>query len=218
MNKIIKRIGLLLGANNLAVLSSLLCIIPAVSHASLFSMDSARWGAGSLTGDSSTGLQWLDLDISTGISYNTMLTEQADGGLYEGFRYATATEVETLFSNAGIPNINSGSAANVTPAQALVDLLGNTTGSTPGETIGFTGTAAGFGQAVGVLDYYLSAGVPFYKASTTSLDYGMAFSADSVGHWLISEAPIPEVPVPAAWLLFSSALGLLTLSKRKGVR
>ena len=213
-----KRRAYLWGAKIRSVCLFLICIIPAVSNASLVSIDSTRWGAGSLTVDSSTGLQWLDLDLSTGISYNTMLTEQADGGLYEGFRYATATEVETLFSHAGIPDINIGPAANFAPAKALVDLVGNTTGPTPGETIGFTGTAAGFGQAAGALDYILSDGVPFYKASTTSLDYGMAFSADSVGHWLISEAPISEVPVPAAWLLFSSALGLLTLSKRKAVR
>jgi hypothetical protein len=217
MNKIINRTGFFSSAKSLASILSLLCILPAVSHAALVSQDST-WGVGSITLDDSTGFQWLDVNLSSDISYNTMLTEQADGGLYEGFRYATATEVEALFSNAGIPDINSGSAANFAPAQALVDLVGNTTGSTPGETIGFTGTAAGFGQAAGVLDYYLSAGVPFYKASTTSIDNGMAFSADTVGHWLISEAPISEVPVPAAWLLFSSALGLLTLSKRKAVR
>jgi hypothetical protein len=217
MKKISTKIEFLRGAKSLAGIISLLCIMPAVSHAALVSQDTT-WGVGSITLDDSTGLQWLDVTLSTGISYSTMLAEQADGGLYEDFRYATATEVETLFSNAGIPNINSGSAANFTPAQALVNLVGNTTGSSPGDTFGITGSPDGFVQAAGILDYYLSEGVGFYKASTTSLDYGMAFSADSVGHWLISEAPISEVPVPAAWLLFSSALGLLTLSKRKGVR
>jgi hypothetical protein len=217
MNKISTKIELLRGAKSLAGIISLLCIMPAVSHAALVSQDST-WGVGSITLDDSTGLQWLDVNLSTGISYNTMQTAQASGGLYEGFRYATATEVDTLFSHAGIPDINSGSAANFTPAQALVNLVGNTTGSTPGDTFGITGSPDGFVQAAGILDYYLSEGVGFYKASTTSLGYGSSFTADTVGHWLISETPITPVPVPAAWLLFSSALGLLTLSKRKAVR
>jgi hypothetical protein len=216
MNIIIKRNGCFSRLKNLASILSLLCIIPAVSHAALVSTDSA-WGAGSLTTDSESGLQWLDLDLSTDISYNSMLTELSDGGLYAGYRYATASEVGTLFINADIPDVNSGSAANVGPAQDLITLLGATK-SFRGvdEIFGITATMTTTGEVGAVsaiLDHSYNGGVAFYDANTVSGPvYGLDYNDVSVGNWLVKTA---EVPIPSAFILFSSALACLGMLKRK---
>ena len=216
MNIITTKIEHLDRAKNLTSIVTLLCIMSAASHASLVSVDSA-WGAGSLTADSATGLQWLDLDLSTDISYNNMLTELGGGGLYAGYRYATASEVESLFINAGIVDVNSGSAANVAPALELITLLG-TTQSFRGvdEIFGITATMTTTGEVgavSAVLDHSYNGGVAFYDANTQSGPvYGLDYNDASIGNWLVKTT---EVPIPSAFILFSSALACLGMLKRK---
>jgi hypothetical protein len=209
-----KRSGCFWGAKIRSVFLSLICIIPAVSHASLVSIDSTRWGAGSLTVDSLTGLQWLDLDLSTDISYNSMLTELGGGGFYAGYRYATASEVESLFISASVVDVNSGSAANVAPAQNLITLLGATQSFRGTEEIfGITGSMTTTGAVSGMLDHSFNNGVAFYDVNAVSgPTYGLDYSAGSIGNWLVQTS---EVPIPSAFILFSSALACLGMLKRK---
>src|SRR5258707_10339255 len=64
--------------------------------AALVTTDDPRYGAGSITLDTSTGLLWLDLPLSQGLSW--FQAEQAiqPGGLFDGYRHATANEVFKL--------------------------------------------------------------------------------------------------------------------------
>ncbi len=148
-------------------------------------MDSNRWGAGSLTKDSATGLQWLDLNLATNISYKSMLTEQGGGGVYAGFRYATANEVETLFINAGTPDVNSGSAANVAAAQGLIALIGASNSFRGNDEIfGITGTATATGSVSAIIDHVFNNGVAFYDINAvTSPVYGLDYHNAPVGNW-----------------------------------
>ncbi len=72
------------------------------AQAAFISQDSS-FGTDTITYDTDTGLEWLDLTESTGLSVNQVQAELGAGGLYEGFSYATRSDVETLFfTSAGI--------------------------------------------------------------------------------------------------------------------
>jgi len=100
------------------------------SHAALISLDSV-YGRDSITLDTDTGLEWIDpwLPIiqgnpacgygCTGTSglnaYDDIMGMLGAGGYFEGFRYATRSELETLFySSAGFDPITSSSSSTAT--------------------------------------------------------------------------------------------------------
>ena len=70
-----------------------------------------------LTVDTTAGLEWLDLTLSTGLSFDEVAAELGPGGLFEGFRHATAAEIATFWGNAGItvPNQFALEDPNVNP-------------------------------------------------------------------------------------------------------
>ena len=53
------------------------------------------------TTDTLSGLDWLDLTESTGLSHDQVSAQFGVGGLYEGWRYAETYEVYNLFYHAG---------------------------------------------------------------------------------------------------------------------
>ncbi len=58
-------------------------------------------GDGLLTVDSRTGLEWLDIPVTTRLSYNDIMADKG-GWLSKGFRYATGAELNGLFQSAGL--------------------------------------------------------------------------------------------------------------------
>lgn len=90
--------------------------------AALVSEDS-RFGAGTITRDTATGLGWLDVTLSTSISYDEILLELVPGGAFEEFRLATSAELLEFWVNAGI-NIEVGFFSEFTTENFLpiVDL------------------------------------------------------------------------------------------------
>lgn len=201
---------------SLAAALSLSLSLSSASHAALVSQSDASWGVDSITLDDITGLQWLDLNLSTNISYNAMLTEQGSGGLYDGFRYATASEVETLFNDAGVPDVNSSTLANTAPALALINIMGATRNFRGAiEIFGITGTTTESGVTSGIVDHSYNGGVAFYDVNVvTGPVYGLDYSDASIGNWLVADS-VAQVPLPASWLFFSAALGMLGWCKRK---
>ena len=100
----------------------LLLLTTNFSHAGLIDL-------GSTTLDDSTGLEWLDMTLTAGQSYNSVIGGFGGYVTSMGYRYATGAEVFALFTNAGIPDIETTvvgnyTAANVAPAQALIALIG----------------------------------------------------------------------------------------------
>lgn len=61
-------------------------------------------GDGLLLNDSNTGLRWLNLTQTQGMSYNQVLsgTQNPSSSLY-GFSFASSTQVGQLFEDGGIP-------------------------------------------------------------------------------------------------------------------
>lgn len=73
--------------------------------ADLIDIDWQSPGDARITHDTVTCLEWLDLTQTVNRSYVEMLTLLGPGGTFEGWRYATPQEVETLFwTSAGIPS------------------------------------------------------------------------------------------------------------------
>ena len=97
--------------------------------AALTSSDWLNPGDGLLTIDSDTGLQWLDWSYTNNRSYNDVFSQLGAGGEFEGFRYATESEMRTLYENAGavsIAPIDGTDAGNIPALNLLSSLLGDT--------------------------------------------------------------------------------------------
>jgi hypothetical protein len=96
------------------------------SAAELISEDS-DFGVGTITLDTSTGLRWLDVPLTTGHTYDEIVTFFQPGGELEGYRLATQDEVEELFVNAGIDiSTTEWVPQNHDPNAALAALVGQT--------------------------------------------------------------------------------------------
>ena len=76
--------------------------------------------------DTDTGLEWLDLPLTAGMSVSEVLSQMSPGGTLEGFRYATSDEVHALFQSAQIPDLNTWSMGNYNPVCDLVRRIGMT--------------------------------------------------------------------------------------------
>ncbi len=67
--------------------------------ASRFEQVDTALGEKSALKDKTTGLKWLHLDITAGLSYNQVKAESAPGGRFAGWRYATLAELTEFFSH-----------------------------------------------------------------------------------------------------------------------
>jgi len=168
----------------------------AAQLAPLESVDDSAFGVDSVTRDNVAGLEWLDVTLSTNISYNDIITEFDPGGTFEGWRHAKADELISLFVNAGIPlaSIGSGFQSSLSgPVQTLQDLVGVTVSGALNrdQTLAF------------IEDYGLGDGPPpagqryvwAVSLDLSSLDgsAGRAFldfenqAHSALGHWLVRE-------------------------------
>ncbi len=93
-----------------------------LARAALLEGADTRFGTGSLTIDPVHQLAWLDLSHSVGYSFNAALQATDSGGVFEGYRHATVTEVAGLFQTAGLAGSNVYSPNNPNIA-ALIKLL-----------------------------------------------------------------------------------------------
>jgi len=112
-------------------------------------------GDGLVTRDTDSGLDWLDVPLTTNQTFDQVRT----GSYYQqGFRHATADELRTLFMHAGIPDDGYDiSVTHPTEAQAIMTLLGMTTSSAGrSSTYGFTGNDY-FGNVVTTTNYPIGA-------------------------------------------------------------
>ena len=62
---------------------------------------------GNITRDTTTGLEWLDVTETVGLSFNDVQSLMVSGGEFEGWRYATTFEFEQLIINFGFPSTGS---------------------------------------------------------------------------------------------------------------
>lgn len=182
------------------------------SNAALLSVDWQSPGDNLLTQDTVSGLQWLDLTVTYGLTHDFVSGQLGAGGQFEGFRYATDAEVQDLWSNfgidlsAGAPTVVAGSDPGVETAAGL---LGNTWCTYacfdyPFGVSGLTSTASGMGHyAMGA--YQTDFGFTQYETVGSQIVADALTNIQPYGSYLVLGSP---VPVPAALWLFGSGLGL----------
>lgn len=144
-----------------------------------------------ITCDPNTGLQYLDLPGTFGLTYPQMLDKLANDPAYSQYRYATNSEVVQLFANAGInpPNDPFFRSENVAAVSSLQGLVGVTQVEDTGSiafgqmtlAAGFTGDpSGGTSRSIGVLQISSTRGGMSYLSN-------MSPNATNYGHWLILE-------------------------------
>ncbi|MCB9681192.1 MAG: hypothetical protein H6733_06935 [Alphaproteobacteria bacterium] len=164
------------------------------AHAALVDQDDPIYGVAAVTLDTDTGLVWLDLPASSNYSYVDMQGELLTGGGFEGWRYATPAEVDTLLAHGGY---NAFDAATVRAAaiENLMSHIGITyTVNAPGasfyrrSTVGMYDVAQGLGRQLGdmTLDLDASFNVTYAVAASFTGSTSDTFASDT-GHWLVRD-------------------------------
>lgn len=189
------------------------------SYALLMSQDSS-YGTGSITVDTDTGIQWLDpwLAITAGggspNSFNDVKGQFGAGGLFEGFRYATRLEVNSLlFGSAGIDANTSQNTSTSTASDsqgiAYVMSFFDTTFETPFSQI----LDAVFDDGANGADRVVLGSSQFNNGSVQFSDSpDLANNYSPYGHWLIRDNSLASssgstpVDEPQGLLLFGFAL------------
>ncbi len=192
-------------------------------QAALVERDFESAGDAQLTYDTETGLEWLDLPLTAGLSFNDMSLLLAPGQIYEGFRLATFEDVAALFENAGILTLTFGGFANTGESDevlSLIELLGQTgfaDGGFPGPAFrglydeSFSpGTHAYASIGIREIDLFTLATI---GQSIDPIQFSDDLSNSSIGTLLVRDAVV--VPVPAALWLVLSGLGSLLAFGRK---
>lgn len=212
------------------VLGSVIINNPA--HAAVLSVDDPTFGVGAITRDTSVGgLDWLDLNLTAGLSYNQVLTEIGSGGQFEGFRFATGAEIAAFFNSAGGPSSLSSYPIFISNVSgSWVELLTDMWGG-GGNSFGVN-TSTGeilqrfsyfiFGESENQYNHwqgYLADNALTYASWDLASIYQNGVP-DVVPYSTNQSALVREVstvPVPAAvWLFGSGLISLVGLSRRKG--
>ena len=203
--------------------------IPNVSHATVFATDWHAAGDGLITRDTVNGLDWLDLTVTQGLSYDQALALTRPGRAFAGFKIARLDELFGLYGQA-VGQVTPASNGNTpvsdftpdeTAAQRqFVDLLGAT----------FTYDYPEFGvrrDAIGVLSKaagtddptHVAGGLFFYFANGSASSYSW-FNNDStlrsnadanVGVYLVRaiDGGGAAVPEAASWAMLLTGFGIV---------
>lgn len=156
-----------------------------------------------ITRDTQSGLDWLDVTLSTGYSYNQVIEQLGDGRAFEGFHHATEAELVVLFEHAGL-DVNAHTP--VEPAIALLDLVGLSVESRGGGQIagyfndGDTNGSVGLATLIAPTRQVESYDVFIWKNSRSSSQ-----ASSITGSWLVRDTP-NYVPEPAAFLMCTIGL------------
>lgn len=186
------------------------------AQAVLLERDLQRAGDALLTFDEASGLEWLDLPLTTGLSASAVLTG-AGGWVSRGFRYATTDEVHALFLRSHPSAHLSNGHFQVTPenlagAARLLDLLGTVYIQQPGNDYNIVGNGmVGVDEPrpgwVGGASFgtNLAQTAGFFFINDGQWDLG--FSDPRLASYLVRIAsPVPE-PM-ATWMLVTGLAGV----------
>lgn len=194
-----------------------ICSLLAASGASanLIQVDLATPGDGLVTRDTSTGLDWLNLSLTTNLSYDDVMAGVGNSWLAQGWRYATTGEVcglatEQLGAPTPCPQTSIDAENAPTPAvEDLISRLGTTEPPGPNGTL----TAIGlFNDGQGTISSGTAGIGTLYNTGTLYTAYVwvrdpwiIKNSADpAVGSFLVR--PVPE---PSGCAVFG--IGLLSV-------
>jgi len=175
-----------------------------------------------ITFDTNTGLEWLDLTETNGISYSNMLTLLGSGQQYEGWRYANYGEVAAIFDYFSLRSYANGGHALVQGStediaiESFTQLFGDTVGEY-GNYYGVLGILVDdLATPVARRGVYISGGINgTYTYNQTSINACCSHLATDIrmyfGSYLVRDAQ--SVPEPSTLAIF--ALGVIGLASRR---
>ena len=191
------------------------------ASATIISTDWRFAGDNLITQDTDSGLEWLDLTVTDGLSYYDVVELMDDGGSLQGWRYATRGEVGSFWDAfGGDSNYYSGlSTQNNGLFEAMAPFVGDlyceVTVCTPGD--GYSLWITGDRE----IHNYTNVNWWSYSRNSTPTEDNFSFKtmgSASTGTYAgralvrdISPLPIP----PAVWLFGSGLLGLIGIARRK---
>ncbi|MBX3621798.1 MAG: PEP-CTERM sorting domain-containing protein [Rhizobacter sp.] len=184
------------------------------AHANFSATDSS-FGGRTLIQDSQTGLEWLKLDVTLGLSYESVTAQMDAGELFFGFSVASASQVNTLFQNGGVwaPLSAMTSAEALAAGASFADFFGGHDGGDSFVSEGMTNAAMGPFNSV-----HQSAGIS-YRPGTSVSSWDDAYHSGAtanVGTWLMrpAVAPIPEPGTAGLMVLGLAAVGAVVRRRR----
>lgn len=186
------------------------------ARAAFVALNDPAFGPGSITQDTATGLEWLDIDLTAGLSYNDVAAGFGPGGAFEGFAHASLEQVDTLFLNAGFSATDNVLRNEDIPAANHFFAFLGISASAQGvgsSSFGVTSTTAFTGNPRVA---YVSLSIPDDGASAYALGappstFNFDQTSPGTGQWLVRPAAT-LVPLPAPFMLLGGALGLLSLT------
>jgi hypothetical protein len=215
------------------ILSTTILLLSGQVNAAVISLGDSVFGANSITRDTQSGLDWLDVTLSTNRSYVDVSSHFSVGGDYEGWRYASGLEFENfLFNYTGVDESSPYSkefySEGSSSIDGLIPLLGDTrdkyvidrTGLSADEKSGgFTGDGSGDHRTTGFIsdlaydDWIFMAEISDPAEADVNLLDGSAShrwlqdintANPQYGSFLVRQ--LSTVPEPAALLLFLTGL------------
>lgn len=174
---------------------------------------------GAFSSDDTTGLDWLDLSISIGQSFNSAETENT------GWRYATNAEVEGLFGTMfeGYYSHRSDDYSFSQDYTHYADLVQDASnwwslfGGVSANSLGMYKDENDIIRTLGVSRYYSTGWFVYGKNYTKDLSDQADNQLDSYGTLLVrnTDGFVGQVPEPAMTILFSIGLAGLATSRIK---
>jgi hypothetical protein len=209
----------------------LLALTANTAHASLISMNDAFYGVNSITRDTTTGFEWLDLSLSTNFTVNQLLSG-GGGFLAQGFNLATLSQVEAMYTSGGWGGVDdtatAGSAGNLAFVQSIHSLFGLTgagfnegwaLSTVPGQVSRpFNELPGGpIARVACTTSGFTAFATPLNSFGSCRMDYDQHY--DFIGAWLVREhtAAVPE-PGSAVTLLGAGLAAVAALRRRSSSR
>lgn len=176
--------------------------------AALVEMDLQSSNDKLLTLDTDTGLEWLDVTQTLGLSINDIING-AGSWFNQGFRYASDNELVALWSHVGLTSdLFSLDPSYLPAAYEFQSLLGfvQTDPQTRSST-GMTPTLSGTTKLSRIAYVNIFNNNDVNSCYDCFFQYSYDYRENFYGSWLVKESA--PVPIPAtAWLLLSGILGI----------
>ena len=180
---------------------------------------------GSYTTDTASGLDWLDLDATDGMSWSEAPVA------YDEWRYATNGEIEDIFAqlfdgyydtdpNGTSYSIRGAYADQRADIQVFTDLFGATYYSPDtGEPVTSVGMYMDENGVITAIGTYVNEGPNVINEFNyvIGLEYTGDFTETETGNFGVFLVRSTVVPIPSALLLFVSALATIRWARRKTI-
>lgn len=202
------------------LISSVAFLVLSVNaNGAIISIDWQSTGDNLISRDTSSSLDWLDLTETNNMTMLQVKSQLGSGGAFEGWRYATGTEVISLWSNFNI-DLSSNGPQSLVGVDANIILASNFLGNISCESNCSTypyGTSGWIDEASPTTSYlYYTMGASIYQTSLSSYDrYGYSLSNEAFGSVSRGSYLVKPVPIPAALFLFSTGIIVLAATARR---